>query len=152
MSPIQSFYYNTTNNVDVLNVGHDVRRLVREKPLKEGFANIIAPGPGAAVTIIEPLPDIIEQLKEAFAVFPGADLKTKNKRKEDIAVAPKVRAALLGRSITIPIQDQKLLLGPREEIVLVDFEPTSKRREIVMQVFGIGVQSGKAPPPKRRAR
>ena len=154
MSPIEITYFNATANVDVINATHDVNRMLRGKPIKEGLAVIMVPDSGASVTVIEPLPQVIEQLKESFAVFPGADAETKNRKKESVKIAPRVRASLLGRSITIPIKDGKLMMGMKESIVVVDFDSMARRRQIVIQIVASAddkkqAQPGRRPPARR---
>ncbi len=78
------------------------------------------------------------ELKEALKVFPGEGKETKTRRKEPVKVAARIKAAMLGKSLSVPIRDGKLILGAREEIVLVDFEEDAKRREYVVQVQGEG--------------
>ena len=47
-----------------------------------------------------------------------------------------VRASLLGASLVIPFNDQKLTLGTWQQIVLVDFANRPRSRQIVLQIMG----------------
>jgi secondary thiamine-phosphate synthase enzyme len=47
-----------------------------------------------------------------------------------------VRAALLGPSITIPFVQKTLTLGTWQQIIFVDFDNRSRRRELVVQLIG----------------
>ncbi|EKD42801.1 MAG: hypothetical protein ACD_73C00014G0001, partial [uncultured bacterium] len=47
-----------------------------------------------------------------------------------------IRAAMLHSSIVIPIKDGKLLLGPWQEVIVVDFDDKVGRREINIHVLG----------------
>ena len=47
-----------------------------------------------------------------------------------------VRSALVGPSFTVPFADGKLLLGAWQQIVLLDFDVRSRRREIIVQLIG----------------
>jgi len=133
---LRNYFVNTTDKPDVFSVIHEVNRTIRESKAKEGLATILVPAPGGAITIIEPLPDIVEKFKEAIRVFPGEGAETKNRRREEIAIGPRVAAAMLGKSVGIPIKDGKLLLGLREEPVLVDLETRGGRREFYVQITG----------------
>jgi len=138
-------FVNTTKDVDVISIIHDVRFAVRDSGVTEGLATVIVPDPGASVTIIQPLDEVIEELKDALKVFPGEGKETKTRRKEPVKVGARIKAAMLGKSLSIPFREGKLVLGVREEIVLVDFEEDAKRREYVVQVLGDagGVECGK---------
>lgn len=147
---LKNFYVNTSAEIDVISVIHEVNRAIRESQIHEGTVNVITPAAGAGITIIELLPQVVEHFREATRIFPGEGVETKNRRKEDIAVSPRVRAAMLGKFVTVPVSAGRLVLGPREEIVLVDFEPNAKRREFVVQLVGEAPEQKKAPPPRRR--
>jgi len=133
---LKNFYINTTDKVDVISIIHDVNRVISESKIATGIVTVTVPEAGGAVTVLEPLPDIMEQFKAALEIFPGEGVQTLSKRKEPIAVAPRIKAAMLGKSIQIPVDAEKLVLGRREEIILIDFEKTSKRREFFVQVMG----------------
>lgn len=151
---LRNYFVNTTDKTDVLSVIHEVTRTIREANATEGLLTIIVPAPGAALTIIEPLPDIVEKLREAIRIFPGEGAETKNRRKDEISIGPRVAAAMLGKSIAIPIKDGKLLLAPREEPVLIDLETGGRRREFCVQIVFEGgeEQQGRKVPPQMRRR
>jgi thiamine phosphate synthase YjbQ (UPF0047 family) len=45
-------------------------------------------------------------------------------------------AALIGPSVTVPFADRALLLGTWQQIMLVDFDAQSRRREVICQIVG----------------
>lgn len=135
---LKNYFVNTTKEVDVISILHDVGYALKEAGAQEGLVTVMVPGPGASVTIIQPLPDVVSELKEALKVFPGEGKEAKTRRKETIKVGARVKAAMLGKSLTVPVKEGKLLLGHREEIVLVDFEAGAKRREFMVQVMSEG--------------
>lgn len=47
-----------------------------------------------------------------------------------------VRAALVGPSISIPFADGQLLLGTWQQVLLLELDTRSRRREVVVQVMG----------------
>lgn len=152
---LRNYFLNTTDKVDVMSVIHEVMRTIRESRAQEGLVTIVVPAPGGAVTIIEPLPDIMEKLKEAIRIFPGEGTETKNRRKEDIPIGPRIAAAVLGKSISIPVKDGKLVLGPREEPVIIDLEDTARRREFCVQISADtpeAKQAGQVPPQMARGK
>lgn len=151
---LKNYFINTTQEIDVLPVIHEVHRTLRESNIPDGLVTVMVPGPGAGLTIVEPLPDVVGRLKEALGSFPGEGTGTMNRRKEEIPVGPRISAAMLGKSLQVPVSGGKLVLGPREEIVLVDFEREGKRREFFIQVMGEPPpqpqQPARGPAPRRR--
>lgn len=135
--------------MDVISVIHEVNRAIKESNIPDGIVMVTVPGPGAAVTIIEPLPGIVAGLKKTLSELPGEWTETKNSRKDEIEVRPRVLAALVGKSVQLPLREGRPILGPREEIVIVDMEKSGLRREFSVQVSGdTPPQAG---PPQRGA-
>ncbi len=135
---LKNYFINTTGDVDVESVIHEVNRTIREANATEGSIIIIVPEAGAALAVIEPLEDIVGLLKDALKVFPGEGVLTKDRRKEEIDVGPRIAAAMLGKSLHIPLSGGKLVLGAREEPVLIDLEKSGRRREFYVQVVTEG--------------
>jgi thiamine phosphate synthase YjbQ (UPF0047 family) len=151
---LKNYFINTTGGVDVHSIIHEVNRTIREASANEGSVIIIVPEAGAALAVIEPLPDIVGLLKDALKVFPGEGVLTKNRRKEEIDVGPRIAAAMLGKSLHIPLSGGKLVLGAREEPVLIDLEKGGRRREFYVQVMaeGGGAQQRPAARPQQRPK
>lgn len=146
---LKNYFVGTTEEVDIISIIHEVNRAIKDSNIPNGIANVVITEPGGAVTILEPLPDIVGQFKEALEIFPGEGIETLSRRKEPIPVAPRIKAAMLGKSIHVPIANGKLVLGPREEIILIDFEKHGKRREFYIQIMGEGAAQ---PAPQRMLR
>jgi thiamine phosphate synthase YjbQ (UPF0047 family) len=47
-----------------------------------------------------------------------------------------VRAALMKPGLTIPFEENSLLLGTWQQLVLIDFDNRPRNREIVFQILG----------------
>jgi thiamine phosphate synthase YjbQ (UPF0047 family) len=133
---LKNYFITTTEQVDVLSIIHEVRRTVLDSKISDGLVVVCVPEPGGALAILEPLPAIVEQFKEALRIFPGEGVETKNRRKEEISVGPRIVAAMLSRSLQIPLAGGKLVLGHREEPVFIDLERRIARREFYVQVVG----------------
>jgi len=59
---LKNYFVNTTEEVDVMTVIHEVNRTIREANATEGAVTITVPESGAALAIVQPLDDIVEQL------------------------------------------------------------------------------------------
>lgn len=148
---LKNYFVNTTDGVDVMTVIHEINRTIKESGATDGIVTIAVPQSGAALALVEMLPDIVDQLKEALKVYPGEGVLTKDRRKDEIDVGPRIAAAMLGRTLTIPLSKGKLVLGGREEPVLIDLQKDEKRREFYVQVMGEQPQAqGQKPAPRQR--
>ncbi|MBI1908936.1 MAG: YjbQ family protein [Deltaproteobacteria bacterium] len=64
---------------------------------------------------------------------------------EELKAAGLVQA----RSLTLPVEKGDLLLAPREQIFLIDSDPSGRRREFWVQVIGDGAGAAKKAAPIR---
>jgi secondary thiamine-phosphate synthase enzyme len=47
-----------------------------------------------------------------------------------------LRASLVGPSLTLPFTDAELMLGTWQQIIFIDFDVRSRKREIILQFLG----------------
>ncbi len=137
---LRNYYVNTTVKTDVLLITHDVKRAVRESGVPSGLVTILIPGATAGVTILENDPKIHEEMKKWVETqIPAESGARPNRRSGSGRNDAHLRAALIGLSVSIPLQDGKLMLGAWQEVVLFDFDDNKVcRREITIQVMGEG--------------
>lgn len=152
---LRNYFIATTDGIDVISIIHEINRTVRESAIPDGVVTVMVPAPGGAVTVLEPLPDIVDKLRETVLSLSGGEgeAETKDRRKEPVAVGPRIAAAVFGKSLQIPLSTGKLVLGPREEVVLIDAEREGRRREFCVQVMGEvpqPAQPQRQAPPRRR--
>lgn len=132
-----SFGVNTHGDGDVVDVTSDVSELVSKSGLSSGIVTVFAPGATAGVTTIEFEPGLVEDIDELFErIAPRNRDYHHNLRWNDGNGHSHVRASLLGPSLTIPFNDGKLILGVWQQIVLIDFDNRSRKRDIFCQVMG----------------
>jgi len=137
---LRNYYVNTTVKTDVLLITHDVKRAVRESGVPSGLVTVLIPGATAGVAILENDPKIHEELKKWVETqIPAETGPRPNRRSGSGRNDAHLRAALIGLSVSIPLQDGKLMLGAWQEVVLFDFDDNKVgRREITIQVMGEG--------------
>jgi secondary thiamine-phosphate synthase enzyme len=89
------------------------------------------------VTTIEYESGILEDLKKAVErIAPSNIPYAHDQRWGDGNGFSHVRAALLGPSLSVPVTHGELALGTWQQIVFIDFDNRSRRRNIVVQVMG----------------
>lgn len=132
----KSGYVKTSTGCDALVITPEVRWALRDSKIKEGWILLHAPQSGAGWALLEPIKEIIEDLKQFCSSVRGAKGEGKNKAKEVIKTAPLLQGALLGASLTVPVAKGHFLFDPKLEIYLFDFTDTGKRREFLIQIMG----------------
>jgi thiamine phosphate synthase YjbQ (UPF0047 family) len=114
---LKNFFVDTTKGLDLLKIIHEVRRVVREGNTENGSVTIVIPSPGAGLTVLDPN-DRPEDLKKTLEPH----------------VASGLIKAILPKTLTLPFEKYKMLIEPWQEIFLIDYETSGRRREFKVQV------------------
>lgn len=127
----------TRGHADVVDVTEMVRARISESRLQSGIACLFVPGATGGVTTVEYEPGCVADLRSAFErIAPAGGTYEHEKRWHDGNGHSHVRAALLGPSLAFPFADAAPLLGTWQQIVFVDFDVRSRRRELLLQLVG----------------
>ena len=127
----------TKGHTDIIDITHDVEKLLLKSGLKEGSLTVFISGSTAGVTTIEYEPGLLKDLPEAFEkIAPTGVTYHHDAKWGDGNGYAHVRAALLGASLTVPFKESRLLFGTWQQIVVVDFDNRPRRRNVVVQLIG----------------
>jgi secondary thiamine-phosphate synthase enzyme len=122
---------------DTQDITSPVAAIVGRSKVKNGLVSIFCPGSTGAVTTIEYESGVLEDLKKAIERLAPSNIPYAHDRRwGDGNGFSHVRAALLGPSLTVPVTHGDLALGTWQQIVFIDFDNRSRRRNIVVQVMG----------------
>ena len=127
----------TTGQGDAHDLGDAVQAAVSAAGIQDGIACIFVGGSTAAVTTIELEPGAVADLNAVLErIAPRhADYRHHEKWGDDNG-SSHVRAAILGPSLTVPIEHGRLTLGTWQQIMLLEFDTRERTREIIIQVIG----------------
>ena len=113
-----------------------VTRVIGESPMTSGLATIAVVGSTAGITTIEFEPGVVADLNAVWeALAPRGGDYQHHLRWGDDNGSSHVRAAMLGPSLSIPFVDGRLCVGTWQQIVLVEFDTRSRRRDVVIQLI-----------------
>lgn len=132
-----SFHVNSKGNTDIIDITDPVQSKLRESGLKNGNVLIFSPGSTAGITTIENEPGLLQDYPEFFErIIPVNANYHHDETWHDGNGHAHVRASLQGASFTVPFSDRKLLLGTWQQIILIDFDNRSRKRNIITQFIG----------------
>ena len=128
---------NTKGNADILDITDHVSRAVADSGLSDGVITVFTPSATSGLTTIEYESGCISDLRRLFdeIIDPGRHY-AHNARWGDGNGHSHIRAALLGASFSVPFVNRRLTLGTWQQIIFVDFDNRSRRRELVIQMIG----------------
>ena len=130
----------TRGDAEVLDITGEIASKISEHELREGQVLVFVPGSTAGLTTVEFEPGLVRDLPEFFERIAPRDHPYHHEETwHDGNGHSHVRASLLGPSLTVPVQDGRPVLGTWQQIVLVDFDARPRRRELVVQLSGVGL-------------
>jgi len=132
-----TFSLSTKGFCDFHDITSQVAASVGKSKVKNGIVTVFCPGSTGALTTIEYENGVLEDLKETIErIAPSNIPYAHDLRWGDGNGFSHVRAALLGPSLTVPVTDGVLVLGTWQQIVFIDFDNRTRRRNLVVQVLG----------------
>ncbi|MDP3395365.1 MAG: secondary thiamine-phosphate synthase enzyme YjbQ [Methanoregula sp.] len=128
----------TQREGDVIDLTDEVKSVVTESGIIAGLVNLFVQHSTAALTTIEYEPGVLLDLKRVLSVLaPDTAEYEHDSRWGDGNGRSHVKAALIGPSLTIPIENGNLLCGTWQQIVLLELDVNAGReRTIVCTVTG----------------
>ena len=101
----------------------------------EGLLNVFVQGSTLSVTTIEYEEGVIEDLKNAISRIAPEDIEyIHNLKWGDGNGFSHVRSAILGPSISIPINEGLLRLGTWQQLVVIDFDNRPRSRKAFLSI------------------
>lgn len=122
---------------DMINLTEQTSRIVEECKVVNGTVTVFVSGSTAAVTTIEYEPGLEHDFPAMLSRLAPSNIDYEHDNTwHDGNGHSHVRASLVGPSLTIPFVNRNLLLGTWQQIVLIEMDTQSRRRNIVVQVMG----------------
>ena len=127
----------TNGQGDVRDLTAIITRSLSAASFSSGLATIAVVGSTAGVTTIEFEPGVVADLNKVWEqLAPRQGRYEHHLRWGDDNGSSHVRAAMLGPSVSIPFEAQRLLVGTWQQVVLVEFDTRPRAREVVVQLIG----------------
>jgi len=128
---------NTKGFTDTIDITYEVTKIVEQSGIENGLVTIFCRGSTGTITTIEFESGVIEDLQRALEKIAPSNVPYEHdKRWGDGNGFSHVRAALMKPSLSIPLIQQKLILGTWQQIVFIDFDNRVRHREIFVQIIG----------------
>ncbi|MBT8507450.1 secondary thiamine-phosphate synthase enzyme [Methanomicrobiaceae archaeon CYW5] len=124
---------------EIVDLSAAVQDIVTASKIRTGLVTVFVKGSTVAVTTIEYETGVLSDLRRALDVMAPKDAAYEHDAAwGDGNGRSHVRAALIGPSITIPLQEGKLLTGTWQQIVMVELDVRPRRtRSVVCTVNGM---------------
>lgn len=131
---IEKFTVNTKGFNDIIDITNKINTFAMRQNAKNSNVCISVIGSTAAITTMEYEPGLIRDLPEILEkIAPvNKDYFHDNKWHDGNGYAH-LRASLIGNSINLPVENNHLLLGKWQQVILLDFDNKPRTRQIIVQ-------------------
>ncbi|MHA1916831.1 MAG: secondary thiamine-phosphate synthase enzyme YjbQ [Candidatus Ranarchaeia archaeon] len=131
------FSVSTSGEIDIIDLTPDVQNEVSKNGIQQGTVTVFVAGSTAAITTIEYEPGLLKDLPLAIErLFPKNINYNHELTWHDGNGHSHIRASFLGQSFTVPIINNKLVLGTWQQIILVELDVKPRTRKIIIQIIG----------------
>jgi secondary thiamine-phosphate synthase enzyme len=128
--------FSTQGDGDVIDLTAGIDSVVRSSGVEHGVVTVFVPGSTAAVTTMEFEPGGVHDLREALdRLIPREGDYEHNRLNHDSNSHAHMRAAIVGPSESVPIEDGRLATGTWQQLVLIDFDDRPRQRTVSVTVF-----------------
>jgi len=128
---------NTKGENDFVDITDVVQMIVGDSGITNGIVNIFVPGSTGALTTMEYEPGLKKDLARALERIAPTNIEYEHhKRWGDDNGRSHVKAAIIGPSLTVPIEDGRLICGTWQQIVFLELDTRARKRKIIVTVIG----------------
>lgn len=133
----KDIYLDSNGFSEIHDITEQVRGIVRETEIREGFCHIFVVGSTASVSTMEFEPALVRDIREKLEEFASEKMRSHHSETwGDDNGFSHIRATFMGPGITVPLRDGKPVLGTWQQIVVIDHDNRPRRRQVVVQVAG----------------
>jgi secondary thiamine-phosphate synthase enzyme len=125
------------NADDIKDITQEVQEHVRRSGIKNGIVTVFVPGSTGVVTTMEYEPGLLRDIPRALERIAPSDIDyDHHKTWHDDNGKSHVRASIIGPSLVVPVVNGRAIHGTWQQIVFMNLDTRSKRRELVLQIMG----------------
>ncbi len=126
--------FQSKEETEFIDITSEVERIIGKSGISEGIANIFSTHTTTAILVNENEPNIVQDYYDLLHSLVSGGREYRHDRIDSNA-ASHLRAALLGPSVVVPVEDGRPALGTWQRIFLVELDGP-RRRRIKIQVMG----------------
>lgn len=122
---------------DIIDLTDKISAKIKESQISSGIVTVFVTGSTGALTTIEYEPGLLKDFPDMLSRIAPSELNYKHEQMwHDGNGRSHVKASLIGPSLTIPFDDENLLLGTWQQVVFVELDILGRERNIILQIIG----------------
>jgi len=135
--------YNDVINVsssgeyDIIDITEEVQKVVSDSGLKEGICLVFVAGSTGTLSTMEYENGLKQDLSRVLEKIAPKNQEYKHHLTwHDDNGRSHVKATLMGPSLTVPFQNKKIIHGMWQQLIFIELDTQSRRRNISVQLVG----------------
>ncbi|MDH3276872.1 MAG: secondary thiamine-phosphate synthase enzyme YjbQ [Nitrosopumilus sp.] len=122
---------------DIIDLTNHISGKIKESHISNGIVIVFVTGSTGALTTIEYEPGLLKDFPDMLSRIAPNNLNYEHEQMwHDGNGRSHVKASLIGPSITIPFNDENLLLGTWQQVIFIELDTRGRERNIVLQIMG----------------
>lgn len=127
----------TKGESDIIDLTDDINNIIKKSKIYNGLICIFVPGSTGSITTIEYEPGLKKDFPKALEKIAPKNIEYLHHNTwHDDNGRSHVKASLMGPSLTVPINNGKLIHGTWQQIVFVEFDTRPRQRNIITNLIG----------------
>ena len=127
----------TKGDCDIVDITPQVEQQLAEAEINNGTVTVFVAGSTAGISTIEYESGLISDFQSMWERNVPKNIPYNHDRRWGEGNGySHVRASLLGASLVVLFNNQRLTLGTWQQIVVVDFDNRPRSRQIILQIMG----------------
>lgn len=122
---------------DIIDITDDVQKVVSSSGLKEGICLVFIAGSTGTLSTMEYENGLKQDLPRVLEKIAPKNQEYKHHLTwHDDNGRSHVKATLMGASLTVPFQNKKIIHGTWQQLIFIELDTQSRRRNIIVQLVG----------------
>jgi secondary thiamine-phosphate synthase enzyme len=134
-SHTEYLYFKTEKRQEFLNITHEVEEVIKKSGIKEGLILVNPMHITAAVYVNDAESGLIQDFQEWLEKLAPYGLNYKHHQTGEDNADAHIKRTLMGHQVTMPITNNKLDLGPWEQIYYAEFDGQREKR-VILKIIG----------------
>ncbi len=127
----------TKGENDIVDITNNVQEIVSISEIREGICNIFVAGSTGTISTIEYEDGLKEDLSKTLDKIAPKNQEYKHHLTwGDDNGRSHVKATLMGASLALPFQNNRIIHGTWQQIVFIELDTRSRNRDIIVQLVG----------------
>ena len=122
---------------DIIDITADVQKIISDSSMNEGICLIFVVGSTGTLSTIEYEDGLKHDFPKALDKIAPKNQEYKHHLTwDDDNGRSHVKATLMGSSLTVPFQNNKVIHGTWQQLIFMELDTRARNREIIVQLVG----------------